>query len=435
MKSRFTFFAICIFFLTTSMSFGYTATFLPRVSVDGEYTDNIFLTDNESNIDEDFITTITPGFSAEILGKNNGVNMSYNAAYAMYKNYNDFDGWRHNADLKGWSQMTKRTRLAIRDSFLYTEDPIKDENLAVARTEDPGNPVDFSVRKSRQIYYTNFANINLNHQFGKNNSFNIAYSYYLRNDEDPLFEDNQYHNPSAALRYWFGPQWGFEVGGEYQLNQYEFSEDIEVFVGNVGFLRRFGKNFIGYIRYRQLVVSYETGENDDQTYNPSIGFDYDIAKDISVKLDMGYFRNDFESREDTDAFNGSLRLIKEFEHGKINLSASGGFDYDLYSAEKLGFSKFYEGAVSGNYQLAKFINGRIRGSYRDTEYIDQSDRKDKIGTVGAGLTWQALKWMNVRLDYRFRSLDSTIKTENYDENRVMVSIGLVPNVPFHTSRY
>ena len=102
MKSRFTFFAICIFFLTTSMSFGYTATFLPRLSVNGEYTDNIFLTGNDSSIDEDVITTITPGFSAEILGKNKGVNMSYNAAYAIYKNYDEFNGWRHNANLKGW---------------------------------------------------------------------------------------------------------------------------------------------------------------------------------------------------------------------------------------------------------------------------------------------------------------------------------------------
>jgi len=435
MKKRLFLSAICIFFLTTSMSFGYKATFLPRVSVDGQYTDNIFLTDNENSIEEDFITTITPGFSAEILGKNNGAKISYDAAYAMYKNYDEFDGWRHNANFNGWSQMAKNTRLDIRDSFLYTEDPIKDENLAIDRTEDPEKPVDSTVRKSRRIYYKNFANIKLNHQFGEYHSFTVGYSHYLRNDDDPNYEDNQYHNPSAGLRYWFGPQWGFEIKGEYQLNQYEFSEDIEVYVGNVGLLKRFGKNFIGYIRYRQVVVNYQGEENDDQTYNPSIGFDYDIAKDISVKLDAGYFRNDFKLREDTDAFNGSLRLIKEFERGKINLSALGGFDYDFYGAEKLGFSKYYEGAVSGNYQLAKFINGRIRGSYRNTEYIDRSDRKDKIGTVGAGLTWQALEWMYIGLDYRYRSLDSTIDINSYDENRASVSITLVPTVPFHTSRY
>ena len=113
----------------------------------------------------------------------------------------------------------------------------------------------------------------------------------------------------------------------------------------------------------------------------------------------------------------------------------GGFDYAFYGSEKLGFNQFYEGAVSGNYKFAKFINGRIRGAYRNTEYVDQSDREDKRATVGVGLTWQALEWMHIGLDYRFRSLDSTIETIDYDENRVNVTITLVHTVPFHTSRY
>jgi len=417
------------------MSFGYKATFLPRVSVNGEYTDNIFLTENDSLKDDEYITTITPGFTADILGKNSGAKISYDASYAMYKNYDEFNSWRHRADLRGWSQVAKKTNLNIRDTFSYTEDPLKDEDLARERTEDPENPIDTTVRKSRRTYYTNFANINMNHQFGEYHSFRVGYSHYLRKDDDPAYEDNQYHNPSAGLTYWFGPQWGFEVNGSYQLNQYEFSEDIDVIVGDVGLLKRFGKHFTGHIRYTHVVVNYQGDENDDQTYIPSIGFNYEISKDISLNLDAGYYHNDFKSRPDTDAFNGSLLLIKEFEHGKINLSALGGLDYDFYGSEKLGFTKFYEGAVSGSYQLAKFIGGHIYGSYRNSEYIDRGDREDKSTAIGAGLYWQAFEWMNIGLDYRFRSLDSTIPTNEYDENRVKVTITLAPTVPFHTSRY
>ena len=435
MKSRIILGVICTLFLTTSMSFGYKATFLPRVAVRGEYTDNIFLTEDNSLKDDEYITTITPGFTADIVGKNSGAKISYDASYAMYKNYDEFDGWRHKADLRGWSQVSKMTNLNIRDSFLYTEDPLKDEDLARERTEDPGNPIDTTVRKTRRIYYTNYANINMNHQFGEYHSFRVAYSHYLRKDEDPAYEDNQYHNPSAGLTYWFGPQWGFEVNGSYQLNQYEYSEDIDVIVGDMGFLKRFGKHFIGHIRYTHVVVNYQGEENDDQTYNPSIGFNYEIAKDISLNLDVGYFRNDFKLREDTDAFNGSLLLIKEFERGKINLSALGGFDYDFYGSEKLGFNKFYEGAVSGSYQFLKFIGGYIYGSYRNSDYIDRGDRTDKNTAIGAGLYWQALEWMNIGLGYRFRTLDSTIPTNEYDENRVKITITIAPTVPFHTSRY
>jgi hypothetical protein len=117
MKSRSILTAICTFFLTTSISFGYTATFMPRISVNGEYTDNVLLSENDNAIQDDVITTISPGFSAEILGKNNGAKISYDGAYAFYNEFDEFNGWRHRANLSGWSQITKHTRLGIRDNF------------------------------------------------------------------------------------------------------------------------------------------------------------------------------------------------------------------------------------------------------------------------------------------------------------------------------
>jgi hypothetical protein len=435
MKSRFILAAICAFFLTTSMSFGYKATFIPKISVNGEYTDNIFLTEQENLKDHDYITTITPGFTADILGKNSGAKISYDASYTMYDNYDEFNGWRHKVNLDGWSQIAKKNRLNIRDNFIYTEDPNRSEDIAKERTQNPELPIDSTVRKSRQKYYTNFVSVNLNNQFGENNSFRVGYNHHLLRNDDPTIENNQYHNPSAGLTYWFESPWGIEVNGHYTRGEFEFSESVDLFGGDVSLLRAFGKHFIGHIRYTHLVVNYTGGENDDQTYNPSIGFKYDIKKDISLLFDAGYFHNDFKQREDLDAFNGSLRLIKEFEHGQINLSALGGFDYSFFGAEQLGFSQFYEGAASGNYQLAKFIGGYIYGSYRNTDYKDQADRKDKRTTVGAGLYWQAFEWMNIGLGYRFQTLDSTIETDNYDENRINVTITLIPTVPFHTSRY
>ena len=49
MKSKIFLVAVCTFFLTTSISFGYTATFIPRLSVNGEYTDNLFLTEEDAS--------------------------------------------------------------------------------------------------------------------------------------------------------------------------------------------------------------------------------------------------------------------------------------------------------------------------------------------------------------------------------------------------
>ena len=236
------------------------------------------------------------------------------------------------------------------------------------------------------------------------------------------------------MTYWFSPQWGFDVNGNYQHAEYEFSDDFDLFNGSVSFLKRFGKHFTGFIRYSQVVADYKGETEDDITYIPSIGFKYDIEKDITLIADVGYFYNDYEFRESQSGVSGDIRLLKKFERGKLNFAALGGSDYSLYNSESLGFSVYYEASVSGTYQFAKHLGGNIFGSYRNTDYID-ADRKDKRPTVGCGLSWKALEWMNLGFNYRFRKVDSTRDVNDYDDNRVSVTITLIPTVPFHTSRY
>ena len=435
MKSRIFLAAICTFFLTTSISFGYKATFTPSLSVNGEYTDNVLLSEKDSAIQEDYITTIRPGFTVELIGKKGDAKISYDPSYAFYKNFDEFNGWRHRAGFSGMYMTTKNTRLNVRDIFLHTEDPIKNDNLAEIRTEDPTLPIDTSERKTRRAYTTNYASVGLNHQFGEYHSFRLGYGYRLLNNDDPIYEDKQTHTPSAGLTYWFGPKWGFDVSGSYKRGEFEFSDNVNEYQGSVSLLKRFGKHFIGHIRYSQLLVKYDDESGDDTTYIPTIGFRYDIEKDISLIADAGYFYTDSERRENTSNAMGDLRLIKRFEHGKLNLALLGGYEYDLYGAETNGYGEYYEASISLSHQLAKHVHGNIFGSYRDTKYKGTSDREDKRPTAGLGLTWQALEWMDIGLNYRFRSVDSTIDTNDYDENRVGVRITVFPTVPFHTSRY
>jgi len=408
------FMAICTIFLTTSISHGYQATFTPRISVGGEYTDNLFLT--ETDKEDDFITTITPGFTAQILGKTSGAEISYDPSYAIYNTFDEYNGWRHDARFSGWVNLAKFTRLDVRDNFLYTEDPLRDADIARRRTEDPELPIDSTIRKSRQIYYTNFASVDLNHQFGEEDSFRLGYVYRLLRNDDPTYDDNDGQTPSIGLTYWFLPQWGFEANASYTKGEFELSDDRDLVSGNVSLIKKFTRNLEGYIRYTHLMVDYDGLTEDDSTYNPSVGIKYLIAEDISCFLDVGWFYNDFEYRDDQYGPTGNLRLIKTFKRGTLNFAASGGYDYSLFGTENLNFEEFYEIAGSATYQLAKHVSGNIFASYRDDDYID-TDREDKTTRAGLGLTMQALPWMSVGLYYTFRNVDSTVVGEEYDENR------------------
>ncbi|HKJ33656.1 MAG TPA: hypothetical protein VKA34_17605, partial [Balneolales bacterium] len=327
MKKLF-FMAICTVLLTTSISHGYQATFTPRLSVGGEYTDNLFLT--ETDKEDDFITTITPGFTGQILGKTSGAEISYDPSYAFYNTYDEYNGWRHDARFSGWVNLAKYTRLDVRDSFLYTEDPLRDADIARIRTEDPELPIDSTIRKSRRTYYTNFAGVNLNHQFGEEDSFRLGYVYRLLRNDDPTYDDNDGQTPSIGLTYWFLPQWGFEANASYTKGEFELSDDRDLMSGDVSLIKKFTRNLEGYIRYKHLVVDYDGLTEDDTTYNPSLGIKYLIAEDVSCFLDVGWFYNDFELREDKYGPTGNLRVIKTFKRGTLNFAASGGYDYSLF---------------------------------------------------------------------------------------------------------
>jgi len=435
MKPKFFLAVVCTFFLTASISFGYTATFTPRLSVGAEYTDNVFLTGNEDFEEEDFITTITPGFEAELLGKTYGANVSYDAAYAMYDEYDIYDGWRHRANLTSWFEPGKHSRLGLRDSFIYTEDPIRDENLAEVRTEDPNLPVDSTIRRTRQVYYQNFAMVDFNHQFGKyDSSFTVGYKHWFREEDDSDLEDKESHSPFAGVTYWFMPKWGFSLDGSYTRGEFDFSDDVDIYTGSVSLLKRFSRRFTGFLRYTHNVVDY-TGETEgDTTYNPSVGIQYDIEKDISLIAEFGYFNNDFEGRDSESNVTGNVRLIKLFKRGKLNLAVLGGYDYAFFTTDKLGFNTYYEPSASLTYRLTPRVNSKFYGSYRNTDYSD-FDREDDIVTAGLGLTWRVLDWMSLGLNYRYRTVDSTIDSEEYDENRVSAGITLVPSVPYHHTRY
>lgn len=435
MKPKFFLAAICTFFLIPSICFGYTATFTPRLSVKGEYTDNLFLTEKNDLKEDDVITTITPGFDAEILGKNKGAKISYDASYAMYDKWDEFNGWRHSANLSGWLQPAKHTSLGIRDNFLYTEDPNRDENLAEIRTEDPDIPVDPTVRQSVNVYYRNIAIVSLSHQFGKyDSSFGIGYKHLLHEEDNPDWEDKETHSPFAGVTYWFSPQWGFEVNGSYTRGEFDFSDDVDIYSGSVGLLRRFTKHFTGYIQYAHSDADYKGEAEGSTTYNPSIGIKYDIEKDISLIAGVGYIYSDVKEGDSESNISGNLRLIKLFEHGKLNVAVLGGYDWAFYTTDYLGYYVYYEPSASLTYQLAKHVDSKIFASYRDADFLDY-DRQDKITTAGLGLTWRALEWMSLGINYRYRTVDSTISTEEYDENRVSARITVFPTVPFHTSRY
>jgi len=183
------------------------------------------------------------------------------------------------------------------------------------------------------------------------------------------------------------------------------------------------------------MVEYDGVTEDDRTYNPSIGINYSIEEDISLTLDVGYFVNDFDLRPDQSGMTGEATLSKRFERATIAFTTTGGYDYALFgTAQSNGFERYLESALSATYEFTRYASGNIRGAYRYSDYVDIGRRDDRA-EGGVGLAITPLRWMSIDLRYSYRLLESTTDTNDYTENRAMITVRLAPSVPYRTSNY
>ena len=76
------------------------------------------------------------------------------------------------------------------------------------------------------------------------------------------------------------------------------------------------------------------------------------------------------------------------------------------------------------------VGASISGSFRNNKYSDlEEDRTDQTWDLGFSITYKptSVKWLNCRLGYTYRELDSDDEESNYQEDRIIFTINMVPN--------
>jgi putative beta-barrel porin BBP2 len=447
--------AIVVVLFTASSVFAFQATFLPRISLSEEYSDNLFLTEN--NEKDDLITIISIGFTTELLWQRGGIEISYDPARVLYHDFSENDTWRHTALLNGWVDLTRNNRLETRNALVRTEDPLGVEEINFLRSDDPAIIADTTLRTTREPYWTSNSSVRFTNRFGENDSFYLEIASINLENEDEILEDNTRNIPSAGLTYWFTPQWGFELIGTYTKAEYyrgdDFyndpaavpSDDFEESNGSIRLIRHFTRQFEGHLAYSHIYVDFEKTKEDYQIYNPFIGFEYSIAQDKRISLNVGYFVQDNSKRagniDDESGMTAEGVFEKTFQKGSISLSGSAGHDEAFFGAENLGFSIFYEAGLEADYNLTRRITGNIFGSYRQDKYEDEIPvRRDKTTRSGVGLSYTYERWLSsninfiISAEYSYNNVNSNFDINDYVENRGLLAITLTRSQPYRSGR-
>jgi hypothetical protein len=432
--------AILILLIGTSNSFSAQFQFTPRTSATGEYTDNVFLSgDNER---DDYILTLSAGFTAAVLSQTSGIEVSYDPAYEFYDEFDDNDGWVHDASARAWSDLSPRTRVEVVNRFLYTRDPLGEDDFFV--DDQVAIEGDTTNRTTRDEYYTNTANATITHQFGADDSVYAGFLYSILRNDDEDTEDSDQYQPSVGLNYWFGAKFGIETQGVYTKGEFDQdsdftgtpTDDFDNLFGSLRMIVRTSRHFSIFGQYDQIYRDYD-GDNDDDylVYSPSTGILYLVEEGLSLRLGLGYYYQEIDDDDDNDGFFVNSEIDKRwtYRRGFLNLNGSSGIDQNNFGAENLGLERFAEARTEASYDFLRNLSGNISGRFRYSDVVntDESDGIDEEFRTqgGAGLSYLPWRWMTWALGYTYTkyAADGDI---NYDENRVMLSITLLPDQPW-----
>jgi hypothetical protein len=412
--------------------------FTPRATVTEEYNDNINL--DRQNKQDDFITTVTFGGTLELLGLVSGLRVAYDPGYSFYADHDEYNSWQHNLLASAWHNFTRQTRLDLTNYFLYTKDPLADDDVE----DSSGNIIvegNDRNRQERDTYYRNNATARLSHQFGPENSTYAQFVHGLVKYDDPTDEDSQQFSPSAGLTYWFSTWTGMELEGAYTRGLYDESDssDFNNYMSRLRLNQRLSQRFGVYGEYKQIYRDFDEsviGSDTDQdymVYAPSVGGFYQFDPTLTASLGVGWFYQEIDNGEDQQGpfLSADINKLWDFQRWSIRTRATSGIDSQDFNGDNQGFERYAQGEIIGRYNFTRDLFSDCSLRYRYSDYIDsEDDQVDHRFTADVALGYSLTRWMTLRLAYQLNKLDSVNSTDDYDQNRILFTVTLQTDQPW-----
>ncbi len=217
-----------------------------------------------------------------------------------------------------------------------------------------------------------------------------------------------------------------------EAEYFDAADDFENWYGKIKLSKKLTDKFEVFVQYAHTVMDFKGEGEDYSVYDPSAGISYMLAEDLPLSFSLGYFYREREisSNEAALSVNGNIGKTWSFSrYGSVNFSTASGYDEDFFGAERLGFGVWYDAKSTAKYAFSKYLSSDIFGTYRRDKYVDlETTRDDETKELGSGITFQK-EWWLIRFDYTYRTLDSTLSENSYEENRIRFQIMLTPPRP------
>ena len=395
--------------------------FNPYLTVQEAYSDNILLSNSTiGNKLNDYITTVYPGlgFSDTGLGTY-GINLDFIAGYNYYAKNHDFSYFSPVGNLDAWYAMTSNLTFRVRD-YVVRSDAAREEIGAPDASLDQLTLS--TVTGVHAIYVRNVVEPSVEYHFGGEDLLSIRYENMTYHNQNSLYENSQENMVNPRLNYWFDIRNGVVL--EYLLTFGYFATSPNL-VGNEArarYIYRFDPRLSLFGEYIFMRYNFDSPGVDYDVHNPSLGIEYKFSPTLTGTAQGGYY---WEIPVQGTTEKGPfflLRLQQKTEKTTYTVSAQGGYTQDYFTAENLGFARYYTAYGTITHSLTERLILAATGSVERPTL--SSGEKDWIWIVRGGPYYSLTRWLSIFLEGSCMMDHSSIMGLGYKEYRIMAGITL-----------
>lgn len=401
---------------------GIQVTLTPGISVSVEYSDNLEQTETDKI--QDYILLVSPNLALSLSGESRAMEIYYSPSYSMYRDYSEYNTFRHLGTVAAWSDISRQIRFNFDNSYIRTEEPDAIE------LETEGQPE--TTSSGREIYFTNNAHVDMSYQFNSYLGIVIGYDNWIYRNEDPEMQNIESHQPSVELNFWIVPnRTNGQLAASFTRADYtgsiedtEFDDDYDNLQMSAALNHHFSRRLNTLIQYACSDMHFLRPNDDYRIHDFTVDTNYSHNRSTSFTFGIGYFIRDNELSDSESGLSLNMNINKSIRNGLIGLDSSVGYEESYLGDEILGFSNYYEIGFTLQYEFLRYLSGELFGSYRNEEWKDtEPERMDDTFIVGCGISRRLLRWLSLNGSYMYQKVDSNITGNSFEENRFIITVG------------
>ena len=389
--------------------------FHPYITLQGEYNDNINLT--QDNKTSDFITTVSPGLKYIAKGPGYNFELGYQFGLNFYASNSQNNYLSHEGHLNTFYSIDPRWTIRLNDSLTRSREGI--ETFTV--TTPTGPQTTTASNTNQALFLRHIFEPAVEYKFGREDLVSLQYRNMIYRTEGGTAGDSTENAVSPHLSYWFDIRNGINLDYAYSTGTFENQPDFVKHYMAGQYLYRFNPRTTAFGKYSYSLWDFDTPGIDYSVHSPSLGLEHAFSPSLKGRAEFGWF---WQVVDAGPTFSGpvyNFSITQLIQKTSYTLALEGGYREQYFTSENLGFSKYDQVRANVTHQLWERMSLGLTGTYGRDEY-QNPDRTDWTWGLAANLSYQPLKWMTVSLEASNNARDSDLNGNSYRENRAVLKL-------------